>query len=69
MSWAVIRTLSPARYTEPSTTASTSSSLAISGVGGRRLPLNCIAEPREMTRSPLIVARSVVSSSVIPSAK
>ena len=66
---AVIRTLSPARSTDPSTTASTSSLFAISGAGGRSRPLNCIADPREMTRSWLIVARSAVNSSVIPSAK
>jgi hypothetical protein len=66
---AVIRTRLPARTTEPSTTASTLSSLAISGVGGRCAPLNCITEPREITRSALTVARSVVRSSVIPSAK
>ena len=69
ISWAVILTLSPERRTEPSTIASTSSTFAISGVGGRLAPLNCIAEPREITRSRLIVASCVVSSSVIPSAK
>jgi hypothetical protein len=66
---AVILTLSPDRDTEPSTTASTFSFSAMSGVGGRFLPLNCIADPREMTRSWLMVARFAVNSSVIPSAK
>ncbi len=69
ISWAVILTFSPDRSTEPSTIASTSSAFAISGVGGRFAPLNCIAEPREITRSRLMVASCVVSSSVIPSAK
>ncbi len=69
MSCAVIRTRSPERTTEPSTTASTSSAFAISGVAGRFLPWNCMADPREMTRSWLMVARAAVSSSVIPSAK
>ena len=66
---AVIRTLSPDRETDPSTTASTLSVFAICGVGGRLLPWNCIAEPRDVTRSWLIVASAAVSSSVIPSAK
>ena len=52
-----------------STTASTSNAFAISGVAGRFLPWYCMADPREMTRSWLMVARAVVSSSVIPSAK
>ena len=64
-----MRTLSPTRMTEPSTTASTLSALAISGVGGRCDPLYCMTEPREITRSALTVARSVVSSSVRPSLK
>jgi hypothetical protein len=66
---AVIRTRSPERDTEPSITASTFRRRPISGVGGRSLALNCIADPREITRSWLIVARSAVISSVIPSAK
>ena len=69
ISWAVIRTRSPDRVTDPSTMASTLRAFAISGVGGRFLPLNCIADPRDVTRSWLIVASSPVSSSVIPSAK
>ena len=69
ISCAVIRTRSPERETDPSTIASTLSVFAICGVGGRFFPLNCIAEPRDVTRSWLIVARSPVSSSVIPSAK
>jgi hypothetical protein len=68
ISWAVIRTLSPERATEPSTIASTSSAFAISGVAGRFRPWNCIAEPRDVTRSWLTVARAAVTSSVIPSA-
>jgi hypothetical protein len=49
--------------------ASTLSAFAIAGVGGRFLPLNCIADPRDVTRNWLIDAKSPVSSSVIPSAK
>ena len=56
ISWAVIRTLSPDRITEPSMTASTLRVFAMSGVAGRPLPWNCIADPREVTRSWLIVA-------------
>ena len=54
ISWAVIRTRSPDRVTDPSTMASTLSVFAISGVGGRFCPLNCIADPRDVTRSWLI---------------
>src|SRR6266852_8927195 len=50
------------RRTEPSTTASTLSVLAISGGGRRRSPLYCVTELREITRSALILARSVISS-------
>src|SRR5258708_39725335 len=68
ISCAVIRTLSPERATEPSTTASTLRARAISA-RGFRVFLYCIADVREITRSDLIFARLVVSSSVMPSAK
>jgi hypothetical protein len=53
---------------EPSTTASTFNSRAICG-SGLRVPLYIITEVRETTRKALICARSVINSSVIPSAK
>jgi hypothetical protein len=45
-----MRTRSPERITEPSTTASTFSAFAIWGIGGRCSPLYCITELREITR-------------------
>ena len=63
-----MRTRPPARTTEPSTTASTFSSRAMSG----RLfleSLYCIADVREITLTDSIFDRSVMSASVIPSAK
>ena len=45
------------------------SDLAITGVAGRPATGNCIADPRDVTRSALMVASAVVSSSVMPSAK
>ena len=65
---AVIRTWSPERSTVPSTTASTFSSRAICG-RGLRAPLYTITEVREITRRALIWAKSVINSSVMPSAK
>ncbi len=68
MSCAVILTLSPARSTDPSTTPSTSRALAIS-FRDFLDPLKGMTEVREITRRERIEARSVISSSVIPSAK
>ena len=64
----MIRTWLPTRRTEPSTTASTFNSRAIWG-SGLRVPLYCMTEVREITRSALILDRLVISASVIPSAK
>ena len=64
----MIPTLSPERCTAPSTTASTPSSLAICG-SNFFVPLYCITEVREITLSALICANSVISASVMPSAK
>ena len=52
----------------PSTTASTFNSRAICG-SGFRTPLYCITEVREITRNALICPRSLINSSVMPSAK
>ena len=68
ISLAVIRTVSPARTTDPSMIASTRSSRAIVGTGFRAV-LYCMTDVREITRSPPIFARSAISCSVIPSAK
>ena len=68
ISWAEIRTWSPERKTLPSTTASTFSSRAISAKG-LRVFLYVMADVREITRSVLICPRSVINSSVMPSAK
>ena len=68
ISWAVMRTRSPDRTTDPSTMASTLSSRAICA-SGLRVPLSCITDVRETTRRFGIFASSVISSSVIPSAK
>src|SRR6266513_1319145 len=64
----VIPTLSPERCTAPSTTASTPNSLAICG-SSFFVRLYCITEVREITLSVPICASSVVSASVMPSAK
>ena len=63
-----MRTRSPTRSTDPSITASTCSALAISG-RGFLTRLYCMTEVREITRSALILERSAISASVIPSAK
>src|SRR5437667_406626 len=68
MSCAVSRTRSPERITAPSTTASTFSSRAISG-SDFLVALYCAAEVWEITRRRPILARFVVSSSAIPSAR
>ncbi|MBA7705721.1 hypothetical protein ES703_114557 [subsurface metagenome] len=65
---AVIRTCSPTRSTEPSTTASTFNSRAISG-SGFLTPLYCMIDVRDLTCSAPIFPRSAISASVIPSAK
>src|ERR1035441_8472444 len=64
----MILTLSPERITDPSTTASTRNSLAISA---RDLParLYRITDVREMTRNSLIREMAAMSSSVMPSEK
>ncbi len=62
------RTRLPARSTVPSTTASTFSSPAIAP-SDLRVPLYDITEVREITRNLPIFARSVMSSSVMPSTK
>jgi len=67
-SCAVMRTWLPERSTVPSTTASTFSSRAICG-SGLCAPLYTITEVREITLKALICARSVINSSVMPSAK
>ena len=64
----VIRTRLPERKTAPSITASTFSSRAITG-SALCAPLYCMAEVREITRRALILPKSVMSASVIPSAK
>ena len=56
------------RCTEPSITASTFNSRAISG-RGVRVPLNRITDVRDTTLRALIGARFPMSASVIPSAK
>ena len=58
----------PLVCTDPVSTASTFNSLPICG-SGFWAPFYIITEVREMTRSPLICARSVMRASVIPSAK
>ena len=63
-----MRTVSPERVNEPSTTASTPSSRAISR-SRCFVPLYCIADVREMTFTERICARLAVSASVMPSAK
>ncbi len=68
MSWAVMRMRSPERTMEPSTMASTPSWRAMSG-SERREPLSAMTEVRETTRRLGIRASSVMSSSVMPSAK
>src|SRR4051812_44030528 len=68
MSCAVIFTRGPSRITEPSRIASTPSSLAISGIFFR-VPRYPITDVREVTRQLPNLARRVVSSSVIASAK
>jgi hypothetical protein len=68
INWAVIRTLSPRRTTDPSTTASTSTSRAICR-SGFLTSSSCITDVRETTRRLGMVASSVMSSSVISSAK
>ena len=60
--------LSPERTTDPSTMASTLSSRAICA-RGLCDPLSCITEVRDTMRRFGIFASSVISSSVIPSAK
>ena len=60
--------LIPSVNTEPSITASTPSSRAISGIGLRIL-LYCMAEVREITCRASIWARSAINASVMPSAK
>ena len=62
------RTLPLTRSAEPSTTASTLSSFAISA-RGLSVPLYLIEEEREITFNAPIFARSVIRASVIPSAK
>ena len=64
-----MRTWSPERCTDPSITASTLSSLAICGSGGLEALLYRITEVCEITFNALICARSVISASVMPSAK
>lgn len=68
MSFAVIRTRSSDRVTDPSMMASTSSVLAISVIG-RCVFLKRITEVREMTRTSLNVERRAVTASVMPSGK
>src|ERR1051326_6863533 len=68
ISSAVIRTRSPARITEPSTTASTPNSLAISGSAFCAF-LYCITEVRQITRRFTARASRLINSSVMPSAK
>ena len=68
MSCALILTLSPKRKTDPSTTASTFNSRAMSGTD-RSVPLNCITDVREITVSAPIWASSVISRSCMPSTK
>ncbi len=63
-----MRTLSPARATVPSSTASTFSSRPISGEGFLSF-LYLITDIREVTRRELICASAVVNASVIASAK
>ena len=63
-----MRTRLPERRIVPSTTASTFSLGAIS-LSGFRVPLYCITEVREITRSAPTLPSSVITSSVIPSAK
>src|SRR5436190_1671678 len=65
---AVIRTLEPDFITDAVITASTPNCFAISG-SGLFVPLNCITDVREITRSEPISARSAIKISVIPSAK
>jgi hypothetical protein len=60
-----MRTLSPDRTTEPSTKASTPNSCAISGAV-LCVPAKTVVEVCEITRSELIWARFVMSSSVTP---
>src|SRR6266404_2096671 len=67
-SWTLKRTRLPTRSAEPSRTASTFSSHAISG-SDFATSLYRIADVREITRSALMRARSEISDSVIPSAK
>ena len=68
MSCTLNRTRSPSSSAEPSSTASTLSSRAISG-SESPVPLYFIAEVREITRSARMRARSEMIASVIPSAK
>ena len=63
-----MRTRSPERCTEPSSTASTFSALAMS-LSDLPERLYCIDDVREITRSARIFARSLISRSVMPSAK
>ena len=62
------RTRLPRSSAEPSSTASTFSSRAISG-SESVVPLYCIADVREITRSARMRARSEMIASVMPSAK
>jgi len=64
----VIRTRAPTRRTEPSITPCTPSSRPISR-SGFLASLYCITEVRDITFSDPIFDRSVISSSVMPSAK
>ena len=68
MSCTLSRTRLPTRCADPSSTASTFSSRAISG-SDSVVPLYRIADVLEITRSALMRARSEITASVIPSAK
>lgn len=68
INWALMRTLSPATTTDPSTTASTCNSRAISGTPLVELRYG-MTELREITLNAPIFASSVTNASCIPSTK